>query len=228
MKITYHGHSCITIDFPNNKKMIIDPFITGNPLSDLKVEGIKVDYVCVTHAHNDHLGDAIEICEKTGAILIANTEICDYFSYRNIQTMPMNIGGRIKLDPIQIKMTHAIHSSSYVNESNEVIVLGNPCGFLISDEMHQIYHAGDTALFSDMRLLTDEKKRIDIAFIPIGDTYTMGIDDAVSACKYLQPRKVVPIHYNTFESIQQDPMEFKNKMMCYPVQILNSGESIEI
>lgn len=202
MKISYHGHSCVMIEFDEGTRIIIDPFITGNPLSDLNPNDVQVDYILLTHAHNDHVGDTELIANNNDALIIGIVELCDYYEQKGFRVHGLNIGGQYPFDFGVVKMVNAIHSSSlYVDGEN--IAMGNAAGFIIKSEGKIIYHAGDTALFSDMRIYAEEG-RIDIAFLPIGDNYTMGPLDAIKACHYLQPRKMVPIHYNTFELIKQD------------------------
>lgn len=225
MKITFHGHSCFIIEFSDQTRAIIDPFITGNPLSDLKAEEVEVDYILLTHGHNDHVGDTEVIAKNNDAMIIANVELADYFETKGYTTHGLNTGGGYHFPFGYVKSTIAFHSSSYTLDTGERIPMGVAGGFLIKAEGKIIYHAGDTALFSDMRCLSEEG-RIDIAFLPIGDNYTMGPKDALKACNYLQPRKMVPMHYNTFDVIKQDPNQLK-EYLPKVVHVLEVGQSIE-
>ncbi len=211
MKIKYHGHACVSIEFDEGTKLIIDPFITDNPLSELDAQTIEADYILITHGHNDHVGDTEIIAENNDAVIISIVELCDYFENKGYRVHGLNIGGGYNFPFGRVKMTRAYHSSGYVDENGDTIYMGEPGGFLIQSEGKLIYHAGDTALFSDMRMYAEEG-RIDIAFLPIGDNYTMGPKDAIKACHYLQPRKMVPIHYNTFDLIKQDPHKLSEKI----------------
>ncbi|MGR3219016.1 MAG: metal-dependent hydrolase, partial [Candidatus Anammoxibacter sp.] len=200
MKVEFIGHSAIKLEA--SAVVYIDPFLTGNPLTTVSVDQIeKADYVIVTHDHDDHKGDAFEICKKTSAILIAVHEISVEAENRGIKTEGMNIGGTLRLNNIIINMVNAHHSSASGHQSGVVIEMDNKV----------VYHSGDTGLFGDMKII-GEFFDIDLAFLPIGDRYTMGIPSAVKAVEYLKPKKVVPMHYNTFPIIMADPNEFKEKV----------------
>lgn len=185
---------------------MIDPFITGNPKSDLDPTTVKADVIFLTHAHNDHIGDTEPIAKRTGALIVANVEIASFFEKKGFKTHGMQMGGKHQFEFGEVKMTQAIHGSSYEIEG-EAITLGLAAGIVFSADGQTIYHAGDTALFTDMKLI-GAYKAIDIAFLPIGDNFTMGPEDAMSAASYLQAKKVVPIHYNTFPLIKQNAEEF--------------------
>lgn len=225
MKLTYLGHAVVLIE-KNNFVGIIDPFIKGNQLCTLSIEDLPaITHIFVTHGHSDHLGDAVEIAKKNNSLIIANAEICNYLSKFNVKTHAMHIGGRNKFDFGIVKMTNAVHGSG-ISEGENMIYGGNPGGFVIEIDDKKIYHAGDTGLIYDMKLLEDEK--IDVAFLPIGGNYTMDIDDAVKAVDFIKPKNVVPMHYNTFKIIETDPLIFKNKTFEFNVIILGINESIFI
>lgn len=227
MEVTFHGQSCISFE-ANNKKVIVDPFITGNPLSDLTVEEVEADYIVLTHGHGDHLGDTITLAKRTGALVIALPELIDYLATKGVENgHPMNIGGNRAFDFGQVKFVQAFHSNSYTEEDGSIIYLGMPCGLIFTLGDKVIYHAGDTGLFSDMKLIAD-RHPVNLCFIPIGDNFTMGIDDASYAINhFIKPDVTVPIHYNTFDLIKQDPEVFKSQVDG-KVEIIQPGESVTL
>jgi L-ascorbate metabolism protein UlaG (beta-lactamase superfamily) len=211
MEITFHGHSTVQIS-TNGTSLIIDPFLTHNPLAKAKAEDIKVDYVLLTHGHSDHTGDALQIAKQNDATLVGTFELATYFSWQGVKIHPMNTGGGWNFDFGRVKLTPAFHSSGLTfDDENKIIYLGMPCGILLTIEGKTIYHAGDTALFSDMKLI-GELHNIDLAFLPIGDNFTMGPDEAMLAAEWLKAKKVVPIHYNTFGFIKQDGDAFAARL----------------
>ncbi|TDM15792.1 metal-dependent hydrolase [Macrococcus bovicus] len=227
MEVTFHGQSCISFE-ANNKKVIVDPFITGNPLSDLTVEEVEADYIVLTHGHGDHLGDTITLVKRTGALVIALPELLDYLATKGVENgHPMNIGGNRAFDFGQVKFVQAFHSNSYTEEDGSIIYLGMPCGLIFTLGDKVIYHAGDTGLFSDMKLIAD-RHPVNLCFIPIGDNFTMGIDDASYAINhFIKPDVTVPIHYNTFDLIKQNPEVFKSQVDG-KVEIIQPGESVTL
>lgn len=226
MELSYHGHSVVKIK-TNDTNILIDPFIRGNGSTDLKVEEEKPDVILLTHGHNDHVGDTVELAKANNALVVAPNELADYLSWQGVNTHAMHIGGSYQFEFGKVKFTQAFHGSSYVTENNEIIYTGMPSGILFYAEGFTIYHAGDTALFGDMKLIGD-RNEIDVAFLPIGDNFTMGPEDAAYAVSLLNPKSVVPIHYNTFLVIQQDPKHFADLVKNSKVQILNPGEKVEL
>lgn len=226
MKVTYHGHSVVKIE-TNGKTIIIDPFITGNGLTDLKVEDVKPDVIIITHGHGDHVGDTVQLAKVNNSLVIANDELSTYLSWQGLRVHGMHIGGSYQFDFGKVKLTQAFHGTGLQTKDNEIIYCGMPAGILFMSEGKIIYHAGDTALFSDMKLI-GERHPIDVAFLPIGDNYTMGPEDAAYAAKLLGAKTIVPMHYNTFPVIQQNPQEFIKLLENDNGKILNPGEGIEI
>lgn len=228
MKITYHGHSVVLIE-TNGKKIIIDPFITGNGQTSLKLNELKVDVILLTHGHNDHVGDTVELAKQNDAFVVAPFELATYIGWQGVNVYPMHIGGAHLFDFGKIKLTQAFHGSAFVEEDTKNIVYtGMPAGILFTAEGKTLYHAGDTALFSDMKVIGD-RNDIDVAFLPIGDNFTMGPEDAAVAASWLHTKAVVPIHYNTFPVIEQDPQTFV-AMLTDGIEgkVLDSGETIEL
>ncbi len=226
MKISYHGHSVVQIQ-TNGKTILIDPFINGNQLTDLKVDEIRPDIIILSHGHNDHVGDTVELAKKNNALVVANHEISTYLSWQGVNTHGMHIGGAHQFDFGKVKLTQAFHGSSFTTENKELIYCGMPAGILFMNEGKTIYHAGDTGLFSDMKLI-GERHPIDVAFLPIGDNFTMGPEDAAYAAQLLKAKTVVPIHFNTFPPIKQDPFKFIEMLEDKNGKVLRPGEAIEI
>ncbi len=223
MKITYHGHSCFLVE-GNKYSVIFDPFMKENPLAETRPEDVNADAILVSHGHFDHVGDAVEISKKNRAPVIAPFELARYLQSKGAITEPMNIGGARKFLFGTVKLTTAHHSST-----TEAGTAGNPCGFILTMDDRVIYHAGDTGLFSDMRLI-GELHTIDVALIPIGDNYTMGITDALKAVEFLRPKIAIPMHYDTFDAIKQDPKQFTEGLRGSSTKgaLLLVGESITI
>lgn len=224
MQISYHGHSVVKIN-TGQHTILIDPFITGNGVTDLKVEDEAPDVILLTHAHNDHVGDTVELAKKKNAIVVAMVELANYLESLGLNAVGMNLGGSKTFEFGTVKFTKAFHSSSFVTESGDVIYGGVPAGILFSAQGKTIYHAGDTELFGDMELI-GKRHEIDVAFVPIGDHFTMGPEDAAYAVELIRPKLAVPIHYNTFPPIEQDPEVFRKLVTGTEVRILKAGEKI--
>lgn len=206
MKITYLGHSCFLVE-TSAARLIIDPFLTGNPLAPMAASAVKCDYVLLTHGHEDHTCDALEIAKANNATIIANYEIAEYFGAQGARAHGMNPGGGFNFPFGRVKLTIAHHTSS-LNAGLNPIYMGVPCGLIIEADDKRLYHAGDTALFLDMQLIG--KGGLDLAMLPIGDNFTMGPADALDALDLLKPRLAVPMHFNTWPPIAQDPHAFAN------------------
>lgn len=229
MKITYHGHSVVQIE-TGQASLIIDPFITGNPLAKIAADDLQVDYILLTHGHNDHVGDTIELAKRNNATVIAPNELAVFLGWKGCQVHPMHIGGSAQFEFGRVKFTQAFHGSAYTDdETQEIIYTGMPGGILLTIGEKTLYHAGDTALFSDMKLI-GELNKIDLAFLPIGDNFTMGPEDALLAAEWLKADKIVPIHFNTFPMIKQDPEQFVQQLQAKGLAglALQSGETIEL
>lgn len=197
MKITYYGHSCFQIDLAD-KVLLFDPFIRANELAkDVDINEIKPDYILITHGHQDHVADAEQIAKNSGATIISNFEIVSWYENKGIQGHPMNFGGRWSFDFGTVHYVQAVHSSVLPDGTYG----GNPGGFIIESQETTFYYAGDTALFYDMKLW-GEKFNFDFIFLPIGDNFTMGVDDAITASDFLKCNQVVGMHYDTFGFIK--------------------------
>ncbi len=222
MNIRYHGHSCVEI-MGEKASIIIDPFINDNPHTKLSTNDIKVDYIYITHGHGDHLGDAVEIARNNDAIVIAPYELAMYMSWQGVNIHPLHIGGSFQFDFGRIKAIQALHGSSTINNlTKDITYLGMPSGVIVEMDGKKLYHAGDTGLFGDMELL--EKEQLDMAFLPIGDNFTMGPEDALIAAEFIKAKKTIPIHYNTFPNIIQDPNNFVKLLFSKGI----SGEVLHV
>jgi L-ascorbate metabolism protein UlaG (beta-lactamase superfamily) len=225
VKLTYIGHSCVLIA-NNGSKILVDPFIDGNPFAKLP-EKFKPTLILVTHAHKDHLGDTVNLAKDHKCKVLCTFELSNYLCSDGVEAIGANFGGKVPFDFGWVKLWPAMHSSSLPDGR----CMGLACSFEISVGGKSIYHAGDTSLTSDMKLV-GEDKTIDIACLPIGGLYTMGIDDAVKACKFIKPRVAIPTHYNTFDAISVDASEFEKKLENADVRskvcILEPGETLEL
>jgi L-ascorbate metabolism protein UlaG (beta-lactamase superfamily) len=205
-RLTYLSHSGWLIESAGYK-ICIDPFLDGNPLAPVSAKEVKADFIIVSHAHGDHLGDAIPIARASGGQIIANFEIANYCQAHGAQTHALHIGGAHSFPFGRVKLTPAWHGSSFPDGSYG----GSPAGILLTVEGKTIYHSGDTGLFMDMQLI-GEMNPVDIFLVCIGDNFTMGIDDAVKAVELVKPKLTIPMHYKTFGLIDVDAGEFVGKL----------------
>jgi L-ascorbate metabolism protein UlaG (beta-lactamase superfamily) len=198
-RVRWLGHACLFVE-SDRSKILIDPFLTGNPAAAVKADEVSADFILVSHGHGDHVGDTVAIAKRTGATVVANYEIAGWFEKQGLKKVHGQQHGGSHAFPFgRVKLTLAFHGSALPDGSYG----GNPCGFLLYlNDGKKIYDAADTGLFGDMKLIGEEG--LDLAILPIGDNFTMGPDDALRAVKLLQPKKVLPIHYNTWEPIAQD------------------------
>ena len=225
MKITYYGHASLGIEV-NETNIIVDPFISANELAkNIDVNALKADYILITHAHGDHILDVETVATNTGATIVSNAEIAGYYEAKGFKTHPMNHGGSWQFDFGKVKYVNAIHSSSFPDGTYG----GQPGGFVIEADNKNVYIAGDTALTYDMKLIS-MRNPLDLAILPIGDNFTMDVDDATIAAEFLKVTTVLGYHYDTFGYIKIDheiaKQKFANKhkeLILLPV-----GDSIEI
>ena len=225
MRLTYFGHSCFLLETAQ-ARLLLDPFLTGNPAAKTAAADISCDYILVSHGHEDHIGDALELSKRCGAPIIANHEIAEYFGAQGAKTHGLNPGGGANFPFGRVKLTIAHHSSS-VGAALNPIYHGSPCGLLITADGKNVYHAGDTALFLDMQLIG--RVGLDLAMLPIGDNYTMGPDDALDALGFLKPKLAVPMHYNTWPVIAQDAADFAHRADAagHAVRAMAPGDTLE-
>lgn len=224
--VKFLGHSCFTLEHGPHR-VLIDPFLTGNPVCPVKADSLHPTAILVSHGHGDHLGDAIPISKRTGALIISCYEVVSFCLGQGATGHGMHIGGGHDFDFGRVKLTPAWHGSA-IEFDGQSAYGGTPCGFVIRIGGKTIYHSGDTGLFGDMELI-GRLNKIDLACLPIGDNYTMGPDDAVEAVRMLKPARVVPMHYNTFDLIRQDPEAFGKRLdHLAECSVLKPGESLEL
>ncbi len=225
MKITFYGHASLGIEV-GGKNIIVDPYISPNPkASHIDINALKADYILLTHAHGDHIADVEAIAKNTNATIVSNAEITGYFANKGFETHPMNHGGSWNFDFGKVKFVNAIHSSSFPDGSYG----GNPGGFVIEGEHKNIYIAGDTALTFDMQLIP-LRTNLDLAILPIGDNFTMDIDDAIIAADFVECDKILGYHFDTFGYIEIDHQEAVKKFFDAgkDLMLLEIGASIEL
>lgn len=220
ISLTFYGHACFALK-SNNTSLLFDPFFTGNPVNTAKAAEIECSYILVSHGHGDHLGDTVDIAKRTGATVISTAELAALAGQQDCANISMHLGGKRSFDFGYVRITPAFHGAG--------IPGGHAAGFIVNFFGKTIYFAGDTALFGDMALL-GRLEKIDYALLPIGDNFTMGPADAVEAAKLLNPRAVIPMHYNTWPVITQSPEAFKEEVekLNIPVHIMHPGQSIEL
>jgi L-ascorbate metabolism protein UlaG (beta-lactamase superfamily) len=224
-KLTWFGHATLGLE-TGGFKLVIDPFFSGNPAASIPAARVEADYLLVSHGHGDHIGDTVDIARRTGAMVIANNEIAGWLGKKGLKTHGQHLGGGHNYDFGYLKLTFAIHGSMLPDGSYG----GTPAGFLLTTNAgEKIYMACDTGLFGDMRLIGEEG--IDLAVLPIGDNYTMGPDDALRAVKLIQPKHVIPIHYNTWDVIATDPHAWARRVQAETeakAHVLVPGESFTL
>lgn len=227
MKYTHLGHSCFTVEL-HGKTLLFDPFLRPNPKAkDIDLASLNPDYILVSHGHYDHVADLIEIAKQSNATVISNFEIATWCQKQGVEkTIGMNTGGKITTEFGSVKLTAAVHSSILPDGT----YAGNPNGFLIQGEHKALYYAGDTALTMDMQLIPVWAHHLDAAILPIGDNFTMGIDDAVIAASWLKTKKVFPVHYDTFPPIMINHDYAYKQFALAGIDLVFSGigEKIEI
>jgi L-ascorbate metabolism protein UlaG (beta-lactamase superfamily) len=224
MTLKYFSHSAFQITTNDGIKILIDPFLDNNPTSPVKSKDVKADYIILSHAHGDHLGDTFKIATEDTLIICVN-ELANYCIGKGFKAHNMHIGGSFIFPFGKVKFTIAHHGS----KTPEGDYAGEPAGIILSINNKTIYHTGDTGLFSDMKLI-GEMNKIDFMLLPIGDNFTMGITDAVKAVELVNPKIAIPMHYNTFPVIVADPYEFKMKIenKGLKCRVLNYGEEIDL
>jgi L-ascorbate metabolism protein UlaG (beta-lactamase superfamily) len=225
VKVTWHGHAALTLDV-DGTILLVDPYLSENPAAETGPENVKADYILISHGHGDHVGDAVEIAKRTGAMVISNFEIATWMGDKGLEVHPQHLGGGFEYPFGYLKLTLALHGSALPDGSYG----GNPAGFLLTTkDGKKIYLACDTGLFGDMRLIGEEG--IDLAVLPIGDNFTMGPKDALRAVEFIQPKHVIPVHYNTWDLIAQDPNAWADKVEAQTdakVHVLEPGESFTL
>ncbi|HYW10200.1 MAG TPA: metal-dependent hydrolase [Longimicrobium sp.] len=227
-KLTFHGHSCFTLETSDGTRIMFDPWLDENPASELRVKDVeKLDYILVSHGHSDHFADCVKLAKKTGATVVSTFELVSFCQQEGAKNgHGMNIGGAHRFPFGKVKLTPALHTGS-IDGDKEGAYTTDCAGFLLTlDDGLRFYHAGDTALIMDMQLL---RGQVDVALLPIGDNYTMGPEDAAHAVEFIQPKTVIPMHYNTFPLIKQDPEEFRRMVGDRArVEVMNPGGTLQL
>ncbi len=226
MKLKYFSHSAFQVTTDSGTKILIDPFLDDNPTSPVKSKDVEADYIILSHAHGDHIGDAVKIAGKSKVTFICVNELGNYLLSKGFQTHNMHIGGGHDFDFGRVKFTIAHHGS----QTPEGNYAGEPAGIILKADGKTLYHTGDTGLFFDMKLISEMNGPIDYMLLPIGDNFTMNITDAVRAAELVKPKTAIPMHYNTFPVIKADPNEFKQKVEAIGIKsrVLEYGEEIQL
>ncbi|HEV2149492.1 MAG TPA: metal-dependent hydrolase [Longimicrobiaceae bacterium] len=227
-KLTWHGHSCFSLDTDEGTRILFDPWLDENPKADVRAADIeKLDYILVSHGHFDHFADCVELAKRTGATVVSTFELVSFCQSKGVENgHGMNVGGAHRFPFGRVKLTPALHTGSVAGD-DEGAFTTDCSGFLVTlNGGTRLYHAGDTALTMDMQLLQGQ---VDVAILPIGDNFTMGPEDAARAVEFIRPRTVIPMHYDTFPLIEQDPEEFRRLVGDRAeVRVLEPGGSTEV
>ncbi len=225
MKLKYFSHSAFQLTTADGKKILIDPFLSGNPTATVKADDVNADYIILTHAHGDHIGDAFSIAKRCKSTFICVNELAEYCKSKGFEAHNMHIGGAYNFEFGRVKFTIAHHGS----QTPDNTYAGEPAGVIVSADEKNIYHTGDTGLFYDMKLI-GEMNKIDYLLLPIGDNFTMGIIDAVKAAEFVSPGVAIPMHYNTFPVIEADPEVFTMKAEAAGIKsrVMQYGEEIDL
>lgn len=225
-RLTWHGHSCFTLVTDDGTQIMIDPWLDENPVAEITTDQVAgLDYILVSHGHFDHFGDALALARQTDAMIVSTFEIVSFCNTKGVEKAhPMHIGGGYQFPFGYVKMTPALHGGQVAGDDTGAFTTV-PGGWWLEFGGKRLYHAGDTALLTDMQLL---KGKVDVAILPIGDNFTMGPEDAVRAVEFIEPRVVIPMHYNTFDVIKQDPAAFAERVGDRAeVVILEPGRSFD-